>query len=170
MESLFEKLFYSARWILAPLFLGLSLALLALALKFFQEGWHVLPHVFELSESDLILSLLSMVDMGLVGGLIVMVMYSSYENFVSRLDLDEKDSERLGWLGKMDAGSLKNKVAASIVAISSIHLLRIFMNISTIENDKLLWYVIVHLTFVLSALVMCWIDLLTRKAHQHDGH
>ena len=74
------------------------------------------------------------------------------------------------WLGKMDAGSLKNKVAASIVAISSIHLLRIFMNISTIENDKLLWYVIVHLTFVLSALVMCWIDLLTRKAHQHDGH
>ena len=170
MESLFEKLFYSARWILAPLFLGLSLALLALALKFFQEVWHVLPHVFELSESDLILSLLSMVDMGLVGGLIVMVMYSSYENFVSRLDLDEKDSERLGWLGKMDAGSLKKKVAASIVAISSIHLLRIFMNISTIENDKLLWYVIVHLTFVLSALVMCWIDLLTRKAHQHDGH
>ena len=170
MQSFFEKLFYSARWILAPLFLGLSLALLALALKFFQEVWHVLPHVFELSESDLILSLLSMVDMGLVGGLIVMVMYSSYENFVSRLDLDEKDSERLGWLGKMDAGSLKNKVAASIVAISSIHLLRIFMNISTIENDKLLWYVIVHLTFVLSALVMCWIDLLTRRAHQHDGH
>ena len=90
----------TARWILAPFFLGLSLALLALALKFFHEVWHVLPHVFELSESDLILSLLSMVDMGL-----------SYENFVSRLDLDEKDSERLGWLGKMDAGSLKNKVA-----------------------------------------------------------
>ncbi len=170
MESFFEKLFYSARWILAPLFLGLSLALLALALKFFQEVWHVLPHVFELSESDLILSLLSMVDMGLVGGLIVMVMYSSYENFVSRLDLDEKDSERLGWLGKMDAGSLKNKVAASIVAISSIHLLRIFMNVNEINNDKLLWYVIIHLTFVLSALVMCWIDLLTRKAHQYDAH
>ncbi len=75
-------------------------------------------------------------------------------------------SERM----RSDSGSLKNKVAASIVAISSIHLLRIFMNISTIENDKLLWYVIVHLTFVLSALVMCWIDLLTRKAHQHDGH
>ncbi len=170
MESFFEKLFYSARWILAPLFLGLSLALLALALKFFQEVWHVLPHVFELSESDLILSLLSMVDMGLVGGLIVMVMYSSYENFVSRLDLDEKDSERLGWLGKMDAGSLKNKVAASIVAISSIHLLRIFMNVNEINNDKLPWYVIIHLTFVLSALVMCWIDLLTRKAHQYDAH
>ena len=165
MESIFEKIFYSARWILAPLFLGLSVGLLALTLKFFQEAWHVLPHVFELSESDLVLSLLSMIDMGLVGGLIVMVMYSSYENFVSRLDLDQHDSERLGWLGKMDAGSLKNTVAASIVAISSIHLLRIFMNIETIGNDKLMWYVIIHLTFVFSALVMCWIDLLTRKAH-----
>ncbi len=165
METIFEKLFYSARWILAPLFLGLSVGLLALTLKFFQEAWHVLPHVFELSEADLVLSLLSMIDMGLVGGLIVMVMYSSYENFVSRLDLNEQESERLGWLGKMDAGSLKNKVAASIVAISSIHLLRIFMNIETIGNDKLMWYVIIHLTFVLSALVMCWIDLLTRKAH-----
>ena len=165
MESIFEKIFYSARWILAPLFLGLSVGLLALTLKFFQEAWHVLPHVFELSESDLVLSLLSMIDMGLVGGLIVMVMYSSYENFVSRLDLDQHDSERLGWLGKMDAGSLKNKVAASIVAISSIHLLRIFMNIETIGNDKLMWYVIIHLTFVFSALVMCWIDLLPRKAH-----
>ena len=89
MESLFEKLFYSARWILAPLFLGLSLALLALALKFFQEVWHVLPHVFELSESDLILSLLSMVDMGLVGGLIVMVMYSSYARMEGELDVTE---------------------------------------------------------------------------------
>ena len=75
------------------------------------DACQIVKPAFELSESDLILSLLSMVDMGLVGGLIVMVMYSSYENFVSRLDLDEKDSERLGWLGKMDAGSLKNKVA-----------------------------------------------------------
>lgn len=77
MESVFEKIFYSARWIIAPLYLGLSLGLLALTLKFFQEVVHVLPHVFELSETDLILSILSMVDMGLVGGLVVMVMYSS---------------------------------------------------------------------------------------------
>ena len=106
-----------------------------------------------------------MIDMALVGGLIVMVMFSSYENFVSQMNLDRPEDDRLGWLGKMDAGSLKNKVAASIVAISSIHLLRIFMNIPTIENDKLMWYVIIHLTFVLSALVMCWIDLLTKKSH-----
>lgn len=145
--------------------MGLSLALIALAIKFFQEIFHVLPHVLTLSEADLILSLLSLIDMGLVGGLIVMVMYSSYENFVSRMNLDDGKDEKLGWLGKMDAGSLKNKVAASIVAISSIHLLRIFMDIQSIANDKLLWYVVLHLTFVLSAFVMCCIDIITKKSH-----
>ena len=165
MERMFERTFYAARWVLAPVFLGLSLALIALAIKFFQEIFHVLPHVLTLSEADLILSLLSLIDMGLVGGLIVMVMYSSYENFVSRMNLDDGKDEKLGWLGKMDAGSLKNKVAASIVAISSIHLLRIFMDIQSIANDKLLWYVVLHLTFVLSAFVMCCIDIITKKSH-----
>ena len=165
MERMFERTLYAARCFLAPVFLGLSLALIALAIKFFQEIFHVLPHVLTLSEADLILSLLSLIDMGLVGGLIVMVMYSSYENFVSRMNLDDGKDEKLGWLGKMDAGSLKNKVAASIVAISSIHLLRIFMDIQSIANDKLLWYVVLHLTFVLSAFVMCCIDIITKKSH-----
>lgn len=165
MERMFERTFYAARWCLAPVFLGLSFALIALAIKFFQEIFHVLPHVLTMAESDLILSLLSLIDMGLVGGLIVMVMYSSYENFVSRMNLDDEKDEKLGWLGKMDAGSLKNKVAASIVAISSIHLLRIFMDVQSIANDKLLWYVVIHLTFVLSALVMCLIDIITKKSH-----
>lgn len=154
---------YASRWLLAPVYIGLSFALLALAIKFFQEIFHILPHVFELSESDLILTILSMIDMGLVGGLLVMVMFSGYENFVSALDIG--GSEKLAWLGKMDAGSLKNKVAASIVAISSIHLLRVFMDIKSIANDKLLWYVIIHLTFVLSALIMAFIDRMHRDAH-----
>lgn len=164
METIFERAMYAGRWLLAPLYLGLTIALLCLGIKFFQEAFHILPHVLELPESDLILGILSMIDMGLVGGLIVMVMFSGYENFVSALDLKDSN-EKLDWLGKMDAGSLKNKVAASIVAISSIHLLRVFMNIPTTENDKLFWYVIIHLTFVLSALVMCAIDLLTKKSH-----
>lgn len=154
---------YASRWLLAPVYIGLSFALLALAVKFFQEIFHILPHVFELSESDLILAILSMIDMGLVGGLLVMVMFSGYENFVSSLDIG--GSEKLSWLGKMDAGSLKNKVAASIVAISSIHLLRVFMDIKAIANDKLMWYVIIHLTFVLSALIMAFIDRMHRDSH-----
>lgn len=116
MEKTVERMMYAARWLLAPIYIGLSLALLALTIKFFQEVVHVLPHVLDLSENDLILAILSFIDMGLVGGLLVMVMFSGYENYVSSIDI-EKDAERLSWLGKLDTGSLKNKVAAAIVAI-----------------------------------------------------
>lgn len=132
--------------------------------KIFQEIFHILPHIFSVSESDLILTLLSLVDMTLVGGLLVMVMFSGYENFVSTLDINE-GKEKLNWLGKMDATSLKNKVAASIVAISSIHLLRVFMDAKNVPDNKLMWYVIIHLTFVLSAFVMGYLDRLTKVKH-----
>jgi uncharacterized protein (TIGR00645 family) len=161
MERFFENLMYASRWVLAPIYLGLSLAVLALALKFFQEVYHLLPHVFEKSEADLILVLLSLIDMALVGGLLVMVMFSGYENFVSRLDIDD-DKEKLDWLGKMDSGSLKMKVAASIVAISSIHLLRMFMEVQRIDSEKLMWYVIIHMTFVVSAFAMGYLDKVTK--------
>ncbi len=118
-----------------------------------------------LAEADLILVLLSLIDMALVGGLLVMVMISGYENFVSQLDVDE-GKEKLNWLGKMDSGSLKRKVAASIVAISSIHLLRVFMDAQRIENDKIMWYVILHMTFVISAFAMGYLDKLTKHEHQ----
>jgi len=161
MERFIENTMYASRWLLAPIYFGLSLALLALALKFFQEIFHVLPLVFELAEAELVLVLLSLIDMALVGGLLVMVMISGYENFVSQLDIDE-GKEKLDWLGKMDSGSLKLKVAASIVAISSIHLLRMFMDAQKIPNDKLLWYVVIHMTFVVSAFAMGYLDKLTK--------
>jgi uncharacterized protein (TIGR00645 family) len=162
VEKQIEKVLYATRWLLAPVYLGLSFALLALAIKFFQELFHLVPILFSIKETDLILVILSLVDMALVGGLLVMVMFSSYENFVSQIDIDE-GSEKLGWLGKVDAGTLKNKVAASIVAISSIHLLKVFMNAENVTNDKMFWYVIVHLTFVLSAFLMGYLDKITRK-------
>lgn len=161
MERVFEKLMYSSRWIMAPIYLGLSLVLLALGVKFFQEILHVLPNILEIREVDLVLVTLSLIDIALVGGLIVMVMFSGYENFVSRLDVGDSD-DKLGWLGKLDAGSLKNKVAASIVAISSIHLLKVFMNTENIQNDKIKWYLLIHITFVLSAFAMGYLDKITR--------
>ncbi|WPO99350.1 TIGR00645 family protein [Pseudomonas sp. HR96] len=161
MERLIEKTMYASRWLLAPIYVGLSLGLLALALKFFQEVFHVLPNVFSLGEADLILMLLSLIDMALVGGLLVMVMISGYENFVSQLDIDD-GVEKLSWLGKMDSTSLKMKVAASIVAISSIHLLRVFMDARNIEPQYLMWYVIIHMTFVVSAFAMGYLDKLTK--------
>jgi uncharacterized protein (TIGR00645 family) len=158
MERFIENAMYASRWLLAPIYFGLSLGLLALALKFFQEVFHVIPNVFSMAESDLILVLLSLIDMALVGGLLVMVMISGYENFVSQLDIKEK----LNWLGTMDSSSLKMKVAASIVAISSIHLLRIFMDAKNVDPEHLKWYVIIHMTFVVSAFAMGYLDKLTK--------
>jgi uncharacterized protein (TIGR00645 family) len=97
----------------------------------------------------------------MVGGLIVMVMMSGYENFVSQLNVPE-GGEKLSWLGKMDSTSLKAKIAASIVAISSIHLLKIFMDAEDVENTKIMWYLLLHLTFVASAFAMGYLDILAR--------
>jgi len=161
MEKIIETLMYRSRWLLAPIYLGLSLALIALAIKFFQELLHLLVDVTILAEADMILIVLSLIDIAMVGGLLVMVMMSGYENFVSELNIAEED-EKLSWLGKMDASSLKAKIAASIVAISSIHLLKVFMNASNIANDKLMWFVLIHLTFVVSAFAMGVLDTKTR--------
>ena len=168
MERLIEKTMYATRWLMAPIYLGLSLALLALGIKFFQEVFHIVPVIFSMKEVDLILVVLSLIDISLVGGLIVMVMFSGYENFVSRLDI-EGDSDKLGWLGKLDSNSLKNKVAASIVAISSIHLLKIFMDTENIPNDKIMWYLLIHMTFVLSAFAMGYLDKITKDTGNKDN-
>lgn len=161
MERVIEQLMYRSRWILAPIYLGLSLALIALGVKFFQEVWHLMWHILSMAEADLVLVILSLIDMAMVGGLLVMVMMSGYENFVSTLQVEEGE-EKLAWLGTMDSSSLKMKIAASIVAISSIHLLKIFMNAEKTENDKLLWYTIIHMTFVISAFAMGYLDKLMK--------
>jgi uncharacterized protein (TIGR00645 family) len=173
MERTIEKLLFASRWILAPVYLGLSLALVALGIKFFMELYHLLTEVFSMDEANLVLILLGLVDMVLVGSLIVMVMFSGYENFVSALDVDT-GGEKLSWLGKLDANSLKLKVASSIVAISSIHLLRRFMEaddyIGAGKSEVLMWFVIIHLTFVVSAVMMGVLDRITSsQRHGHKG-
>jgi len=160
-EPKLEKALYASRWLLAPLYIGLSLALILLSIKFFQEAFHVFSVILSLTESDVVLVILSLVDLSLVGGLVIMVMLSGYENFVSRINIAEGE-EKLSWLGKLDSGSLKQKVAASIVAISSIHLLQKFMDAEHINNDKLMWFVIIHITFVVSAIGMAWVDKMNK--------
>ncbi|HEY6642375.1 TIGR00645 family protein [Povalibacter sp.] len=175
MERAIEKLLFSSRWILAPVYLGMSLALLALGIKFFFEVYHLLHTILEVTEADLVLRLLALVDLVLVGSLIVMVMFSGYENFVSKIDVKD-GGDNLGWLGKLDASSLKLKVAASIVAISSIHLLRAFMSIGNQQvfddtaGTKLMWFVIIHLTFVVSAVMMGVLDKMSFASHRDDKH
>lgn len=161
LEHFIERLMYASRWIMAPVFLGMSLILLALAIKFFQELYHFVPHIFEVDDSQVILKLLTFIDLTLVGSLTLIVMFSGYENFVSRLDISS-ETEKLDWLGTHDYGSLKLKVATSIVAISSIRLLKVFMEVETTENDKMLWFVVIHLTLVLSAFIMGYLDKISK--------
>ena len=171
-EEIFEKSLFAARWIMAPLFLGLSLALIALGIKFFQAAFEVFHGLLDMQEADLVLTVLAMIDIVLVGSLIIMVMFSGYENFVSTIDA--KGSDSLSWLGKLDAATLKLKVAASIVAISSIHLLRIFMQVSGKDqngndlytNSQIMWYVILHLTFVVSAVLLGVLDRMAFARHR----
>ena len=164
LEEITERALFASRWILAPIFLGLSLALIALGFKFFQQAWHIFSDLIAMKESALVLTVLAMIDIVLVGSLIVMVMFSGYENFVSTID--SKGTDSLGWLGKMDSGTLKLKVAASIVAISSIHLLQKFMDAEKIPNDKLMWYTILHMAFVLSAVMLGVLDKMSFSKHR----
>jgi uncharacterized protein (TIGR00645 family) len=183
MERIIERLLFASRWLLAPIYLGMGLVLLVLGIEFFHELYEIALGLFAYApaeaatsakammeagqerESLLVLKLLSLIDLVLIGSLIVMVMFSGYENFVSRIDTGD-EADKLGWLGKLDAGTLKLKVAASIVAISSIHLLEKFMQVQQLTSEKLLWYVIIHMTFVVSALLMGVLDRIAFAAHR----
>jgi uncharacterized protein (TIGR00645 family) len=168
LERTIERLLFARRWLPAPLYLGLALGLLALGVKFFQEAIHAITLIFTLSDADLVLIVLALIDIVLVGSLIVMVMFSGYEHFVSKIDTGAED-ESPAWMGKLDSGTLKLKVAMSIVAIFSIYLLRVFMNALQTPNDKIMWYVILHLTFVVSAVLLGVLDKIAFAAHrEHD--
>ena len=172
MERFLENAMYASRWLLAPVYFGLSLGLIALTIKFFQEIFHILPHIFSVSESELILTLLSLVDMTLVGGLLVMVMFSGYENFVSKLDVED-GGDRPDWMGTVDFSGLKMKLIASIVAISGIHLLKVFMSLGkgdpahAASAETMQWMVIIHLTFVVSGVLLALMDWLSAKTDKH---
>jgi uncharacterized protein (TIGR00645 family) len=158
-ERVVERAILNSRWLLTPFYIGLVFVVVALGVTFFRELWHLYAILLTAGESDVVLTVLSLVDIVLVANLIVMVVISGYENFVSSIDVDEGE-ETPDWLGKIDAGNLKIKVAAAIVAISSIHLLRAFLNIHVIENDKIVLLMIMHLVFVVSALLLAWLDRL----------
>jgi len=157
MERQFELILFAMRWLLAPLYFGLGLLLIMFAVQFFRELIHIFETATSLLEVDLILASLTLIDLTLVASLVVMVMLSGYENFVSKLDVGDTEKS-LAWLGKLDAGSLKIKVAASIVAISSIHLLKAFMNYEDVATEKLIMLIVTHLTFVVSALLLAVMD------------
>ena len=159
LELVIEAVILASRWLLVVFYLGLALALAIYALTFGVKLWDFVSHVFDIDEADAILKMLGLIDAALVASLVVMVIISGYENYVSRFD----DEGAVHWLGEIDAGSLKIKVAATIVAISSIHLLQVFLNVGTHTADHLIWYTLIHLAFVASALFLAYIDRISAQ-------
>ncbi|WP_343128819.1 TIGR00645 family protein (plasmid) [Buchnera aphidicola (Kurisakia onigurumii)] len=162
MEKIIANIIYASRWLMFPVYIGLSFGFILLTVKFFQQIIYVIPEILTMSESGLVLIVLSLIDIALVGGLLVMVMFSGYENFIEKMETT-KGKKRLSWMGTMDVNSIKNKVASSIVAISSVHLLRLFMDADKIPDNKIMWCIIIHLTFVVSAFGMAYIDKMSKK-------
>ena len=161
-EQFVERSLLLSRWLLVPLYAILCVILLVFAVKAVQELFHLVEVIFEIDEAHLVLAVLSLIDMVLVANLLVMVALSGYETFVSPFDTIG-DMERPGWLGKLDPGTVKLKVAASIVAISAIHLLKQYMTVETYDQNRLLTLTAVHLAFVVSALLLAWIDKMSFK-------
>jgi uncharacterized protein (TIGR00645 family) len=172
MERLIERGLFASRWILAPFYIGLIGALSMLMLTFAQELWHFVQAVLAsfsgevetvLKAQDAILACLALIDISLAANLIIIVVFSGYENFVSKIDVgDHEDAP--SWKGKVDFTGLKIKLIASIVAISGIHLLKIFMDIKKYSDIEIMWMVIIHMAFVVSGVMLALMDNLVAKS------
>jgi uncharacterized protein (TIGR00645 family) len=154
LELFVESIILASRWLLVVFYIGLALALGVYAVNFGNKLVEFVSRVFVLDDADAILKMLGLIDAALIASLVVMVIISGYENFVSRFDHEDD----VHWLGEIDVGSLKIKVASTIVAISSIHLLQVFLNTEQYTGEKLMWFTLIHLAFVFSALFLAFID------------
>ena len=176
IKTRFERTLFASRWLMAPFYVGLIAALVALMVVFFQELAHQIPmlwtfdpvtHVYAMTANDAIMLALSLIDLSLAGNLVLIVMFSGYENFVSKFDVGNHE-DRPDWMGTVDFSALKLKLVASIVAISGIALLKSFLDLGAedkvltpADEKSLMWQVIVHLTFVISGVLLAFMDWLT---------
>ncbi len=162
IERTLERFLFASRWLLAPFYIALVVALALLLAKTMQELWHFILTVGQQGEADVILAVLSLIDLTFTGSLIVIVIFSGYENFVSKIDENEhKDWPE--WMGKIDFSGLKLKLLSSIVAISAIQLLKAFMNIKNTSDRDLYWLVVVHVVFVGSGIILALTDKISAE-------
>jgi uncharacterized protein (TIGR00645 family) len=176
LEKALEQTLFKSRWLLAPFYLGMVLSLVMLLAAFVAELLHAFPHAMNLSEvkpEQVILAVLGMIDLSLAGNLVVIVIFSGYENFVSKINTENAE-DRPSWMGTLDFSGLKMKLIGSIVAISAISLLRVFMTLTEadvpLDEPRLLWMVLLHLTFVVSGLLFAAMDYVGNRAEKPKEH
>ena len=172
LEKSLEQALFKSRWLLAPFYLGLVVSLLLLLAAFVAELIHALPVAMNLAQVDpeqVILATLGLIDLSLAGNLVVIVIFSGYENFVSKINTENAE-DRPGWMGTLDFSGLKMKLIGSIVAISAISLLRAFMTLTETEvpldEPRLRWMLFLHLTFVISGLLFATMDYIGNRAEK----
>ena len=164
VERVIESVIFNSRWLMAPFYVGLVISLVVLLVKFVVTVVEFILHSWMASESDIILGALSLIDISLTGNLVLIIVFSGYENFVSRIE-SSSHPDWPEWMTKIDFAGLKQKVLASIVAISAIQVLKAFMNLDTnLDQAKLAWLVGIHLVFVLSTLLLAWSDRIGEHA------
>lgn len=159
VERIVEVLIFNSRWLLAPFYLGLIVSLVLLFIHFVKHLVDFVLHIGAATDSDVIIGVLTLIDLTFTGNLVLIVIFSGYENFVSKIEAGEHD--RPDWMTKVDFGGLKQKLMASIVAISAIKVLEVFMNIGkSTDTTTLAWLVGIHVVFVTSMLVLAIVDRL----------
>ena len=172
IETRLERGLFASRWLMAPMYLGLVVSLAMLVVTFMRELAYYAPQVLTMTSEDTILTVLTLIDLTLAGNLLLIVLFSGYENFVSKLDIAE-NVDRPSWMGTVDFSGLKMKLIASIVAISGIHLLKRFMEIGEAHAEtpfdpvQLRWLVIIHLTFVASGVLLAVMDWIAGQTDKH---
>lgn len=165
MDKIIERVLFLSRWLLVPLYLGLAASLLFLLAKFTMEFAHVAQGILDLSERQVMLSVLSLIDIALVANLLLMVVLSGYENFVSRIDLPI-GTERPSWMGNLDFSGLKLKLLGSITAVAAIDLLGAFMNVTQFTSEQMAWKVGIQLTFVVSGVLYALMDRIAAQSKE----
>ena len=164
IEELIERGIFASRWFLAPIYIVLSISLLFISVKTVQELVHFIPSSLNMKIKDMMLYVLHIVDLALIANLVLMIIFAGYENFVSKIGAADDSEDKPSWMGKVGFSELKLKLIASIVAISGINLLEAFMDLSIITDRDLQWMIIVHLTFIVSGVLLALMDLLASKA------
>ncbi|MDY0014143.1 MAG: TIGR00645 family protein [Rhodocyclaceae bacterium] len=160
-----ESFIFWSRWLQAPLYLGLIVAQGVYVYLFMVELWHLVHNAFmggHISETETMLVVLGLIDVVMIANLLIMVIIGGYETFVSRLDLEDHPDQP-EWLSHVNAGVLKIKLSTAIIGISSIHLLKTFINAANMPEQAIQWQVIIHVVFLLSALAMAWVDKIMNQ-------
>lgn len=157
LEYHLERVLFASRWLLAPFFIGLVAAILVLLLKFFKELWSLFSGVWSAPDYEAVTSILTLVDTALLASLLLIIIFSGYENFVSKLGVGDHE-DRPAWMGKVGFSDLKLKLIGAIVAISAVELLKAFLTSTQFTNEQLAWKIGIHLTFVMSGVLFAVTD------------